>query len=166
MRKHLPQYGQSVRITNLKFAMKKWLTWSWTWWPTLWLTKNGRHGGWQKKPDWQKDNNKDKDKKIQLENTPKEGFLKTFKEHPQMAIPEKFWVWPLIYCYEFRPFQTKLMRVDQTSQFRPNFTISSKFHNPGILGIPGVRAVSQFSRCFFTGSLKSQTTKISDASSP
>ena len=49
-----------------------------------------------KKPDWQKDNNKDKDKKIQLENTPKEGFLKTFKEHHQMAILEKFWVWPLI----------------------------------------------------------------------
>ena len=31
------------------------------------------------------------------------------------------------------------------------FTISAKFHNtgiPGILGIPGVRAVSQFLRCF------------------
>ena len=26
----------------------------------------------------------------------------------------------------------------------PNFTISAKFHNPRILGIPGVRAVSQF----------------------
>ena len=32
-----------------------------------------------------------------------------------------------------------------------NFTISAKFHNPGIpeiLGIYGVRAVSQFLRCF------------------
>ena len=47
-----------------------------------------------------------------------------------------------------RPFQTKLMGVDQISQFRPNFTISAKFHNPGILGIPGVRAVSQCLRCF------------------
>ena len=47
-----------------------------------------------------------------------------------------------------RPFQTKLMGVDQISQFRPNFTISAKFHNAGILGIPGVRAVSQFLRCF------------------
>ena len=37
------------------------------------------------------------------------------------------------------------MGVDQI------FTISAKFHNtgiPGILGIPGVRAVSQFLRCF------------------
>ena len=40
-----------------------------------------------------------------------------------------------------RPFLTKLMGVDQISQLRPNFTISAKFHNPGILGIPGVRAV-------------------------
>ena len=36
------------------------------------------------------------------------------------------------------------------SQFRPNFTISAnfiisdKFYNPGILGLPGVRVVSQF----------------------
>ena len=40
----------------------------------------------------------------------------------------------------------------QISQVRPNFTISAKFHNPGILGIlgiPGVRTVSQFLRCFF-----------------
>ena len=47
-----------------------------------------------------------------------------------------------------RPSQTKLMRVDKISQFRPNFTTSAKFHNPGILGIPGVRAVSQFLQCF------------------
>ena len=40
------------------------------------------------------------------------------------------------------------MGVDQISKFRPNFTISAKFHNPGILGIPGVRAVSQFLQCF------------------
>ena len=55
-----------------------------------------------------------------------------------------------------RPFQTKLMMgVDQISQFRPNFTISAKFYNPGIpgiLGIPGVRAVflGQYLRCFIT----------------
>ena len=48
-----------------------------------------------------------------------------------------------------RPFQTKLMGVDQISQFRPNFTISAKFYNPGILGTPGVRAVSQFLRCLY-----------------
>ena len=29
-----------------------------------------------------------------------------------------------------------------------DITISTKFHNPGILGIPGVRAVSQCLRCF------------------
>ena len=46
----------------------------------------------------------------------------------------------------FRPFQTKLMEVDQISKFWPNFTISAKFHNPGI---PGVRAVSQFCDVFF-----------------
>ena len=43
------------------------------------------------------------------------------------------------------------MGVDQISQFRQTFTISAKFHNPGIpgiLGIPGVRTVSQFLRCF------------------
>ena len=66
-----------------------------------------------------------------------------------MAILEKVWIWPII-MNSVRPFQTKLMGVDQISQFRPNFTISAKFHNPGILGIPGVRAVSQFFRCFFT----------------
>ena len=53
-----------------------------------------------------------------------------------------------------------------TSQFRPNFTISAKFHSfskpgilgisgipeiPGILGIPGMRTVSQILRCFFGG---------------
>ena len=67
-----------------------------------------------------------------------------------MAIPEKFWVWPLIHCYEFRPFQTNLRGVDQISQFQANFTISAKFHNPGIpiiLRIPGVKEVSQFLRC-------------------
>ena len=53
-----------------------------------------------------------------------------------------------------RPFQTKLMGVDQISQLRPNFTISAKFHNPGILGIPGVRAVSQFLRCFFFSKIR------------
>ena len=37
---------------------------------------------------------------------------------------------PLIHCYEFRPFQTKL-GVDKISQFWPNFTSSAKFHNPG-----------------------------------
>ena len=47
------------------------------------------------------------------------------------------------------------MGVDQISQFRPNFTISAKFYNPGIpgiLGIPGVRAVflGQYLRCFIT----------------
>ena len=48
-----------------------------------------------------------------------------FIKHHQMVILEKFWVWPLIHCYESRsrPFQTKLMGVDQISQFRPNFTI-------------------------------------------
>ena len=46
------------------------------------------------------------------------------------------------------------MGVDQISQFRPNFTISAKFHNPGILGIPEVRAVSQFLRCFFFSKIR------------
>ena len=44
--------------------------------------------------------------------------------------------------------KTKTMTIT----FRPNFTISAKFHNPGIpgiLGIPGVRVVSQFLRCFY-----------------
>ena len=36
-----------------------------------------------------------------FENTPNEGFLETFREHPWMAILEKFWVWPIIHCYEF-----------------------------------------------------------------
>ena len=40
---------------------------------------------------------------IHLENTPKMGFLKTFREHSQMAILEKSWVWPLIHCNEFSP---------------------------------------------------------------
>ena len=38
---------------------------------------------------------------IHLENTPNEGFLETFWEHHWMAIQEKFWVWPIIHCYEF-----------------------------------------------------------------
>ena len=40
----------------------------------------------------QKNNKKNKDKNDDkyIENTPKEGFLKTFREHPQMAILEKF----------------------------------------------------------------------------
>ena len=42
------------------------------------------------------------------------------------------------------------MGVDKISQLRPIFTISAKFHNPRILGIPGVRAVSQFLRCLFS----------------
>ena len=42
------------------------------------------------------------------------------------------------------------MGVDQISQLRSNFTISAKFHNPGILGIPGVMAVPEFLRCFGT----------------
>ena len=81
---------------------------------------------------------------------PQRGIFEYFREHPQMAIPEKFWVWPLIHCYEFRPFQTNLRGVDQISQFQANFTISAKFHNPGIpiiLRIPGVKEVSQFLRC-------------------
>ena len=32
-----------------------------------------------------------------------------------------------------------------------NFTISAKFHNPGILVIPGVREVSQYLRCYIFG---------------
>ena len=86
---------------------------------------------------------------IHLESNPNgnEWFFEIFREHPRMAILEKVWVWPIV-MNSVRPFQTKLMGVDQISQFRPNFTISAKFHNPGILGIPGVRAVSQFLRCF------------------
>ena len=83
-------------------------------WPTWWLTKKT----WLTKRQQQRQR-----QKIQLENTTKEGFLKTFKEHHQMAILEKFWVWPLIHCYEFRPFQTKLMGVDQISPFQPKVKI-------------------------------------------
>ena len=65
-----------------------------------------------------------------------------------------------------------------TSQFRPNFTISAKFHSfskpgilgisgipeiPGILGIPGMRTVSQILRCFFWGGGASLTlTNVTD----
>ena len=43
---------------------------------------------------------------------------------------------PLIHCWDFIPIQTKpnhtkLMGVDQISQFLPNFAISTKFHNFG-----------------------------------
>ena len=41
-----------------------------------------------------------------------------------------------------------VMNSDQTDGGWPNFTTAAKFHNPGILGIPAVRAVSQFLRCF------------------
>ena len=47
-----------------------------------------------------------------------------------------------------------IWRTQFGSQFRPNFTISAnfiildKFYNPGILGIPGVRAVLHFLWCF------------------
>ena len=53
------------------------------------------------------------------------GIFEDFRKYPQMAISEKFWVWLLIHCFEFRPFQTKLIWV------WPNFTISIKFHNFG-----------------------------------
>ena len=46
-----------------------------------------------------------------------------FREYPKMAIPEKFSVWPLIHCYEFRPFQTKLMGGWPNFTIRPNFKI-------------------------------------------
>ena len=65
-----------------------------------------------------------------FENTPKEGFLKTFREqHPQKAILEKFWVLPLIHVMNSDPSipnsygLTKLHKFGQISQFRPNFTI-------------------------------------------
>ena len=83
----------------------------------------------------------------------------TFREQPQ-------WQWVIFWdiqrtppngnpreglsltnCYEFS--QTL---PDQTDGGWPNFTISAKFHNPGIPGIhgiPGVRAVSQFLRRFY-----------------
>ena len=44
-----------------------------------------------------------------------------------------------------------------------NFTISAKFHNPGIPGllwIPGVRAVSQFLRCLNMGFPNSSNTQV------
>ena len=66
--------------------------------------------------------------RIHLENTNKEGSFKTFREHPQMPILKKFWVWPFIHCYEFRPLRTKLMGVGQILHVRPNIT-SSAFHN-------------------------------------
>ena len=68
------------------------------------------------------------------EHPPNRDFWRHFK-YPQMAIQEKFWVWPYII----------VMNSDPS---RPNqiFTISAKFHNTGI---PGVRTVSQFLRCFF-----------------
>ena len=67
--------------------------------------------------------------RIHLENTNKEGSFKTFREHPQMPILKKFWVWPFIHCYEFRPLRTKLMGVGQIIHVRPNITSSAKFHN-------------------------------------
>ena len=42
------------------------------------------------------------------------------------------------------------MGVDQISQFQLDLIISAKFHNPGILGMSRVRAVSQFLRCFLS----------------
>ena len=39
-----------------------------------------------------------------------------------MAMLEKVWVWPIV-MNSVRPFQTKLIGVDQISQFRPNFKI-------------------------------------------
>ena len=109
-----------------------WDIWSERWENMTWPTKRQQQRRRQIQWRWQ----------IDLENTPNEGFLETFWEHPRMAIQEKFWVWPIIHCYEFS--QTL---PDQTDGGWPNFTISAKFHNPGILGIPGVRAASQFLRC-------------------
>ena len=39
------------------------------------------------------------------------GIFEDFRKYPQMAISEKFWVWLLIHCFEFKPFQTKLIWV-------------------------------------------------------
>ena len=61
---------------------------------------------------------------IHLESNPNgnEWFFEIFREHPRMAILEKVWVWPIV-MNSVRPFQTKLIGVDQISHFRPNFTI-------------------------------------------
>ena len=76
-------------------------------------------------PDQQKTTRKTKTMMMTnaFREQPQRGIFEYFREHPQMAIPEKFWVWPLIHCYEFRPFQTNLRGVDQISQFQPNLTI-------------------------------------------
>ena len=83
-----------------------WDIWSERWENMTWPTKGQQQRRRQIQWRWQ----------IDLENTPNEGFLETFWEHPRMVIQEKFWVWPIIHCYEFsdsvRPFQTKLVGVD------------------------------------------------------
>ena len=69
--------------------------------------------------------------------------LVTFRVHLQRAIFETFDLWDIwSKWWENMTWPTK-------KQFRPNFTISAKFHNPGILEIPGVRAVLQFLRCLY-----------------
>ena len=52
-----------------------------------------------------------------LENTLIEWFLKTFRN---CNSSEKFWVSPLIHCYESD-------QIDKSSLFRPNYTIFAKF---------------------------------------
>ena len=107
-------------------------------WPTIRQLERQ----WQRQ--WQRQIHLERPLRYVIRVMRKHDLTNNFREHPKMAIPEKFWVWPLIHCYEFRPFQTKLMGG------WPNFTISLKFYNPGIpwiLGVPGVRAVSQFLRC-------------------
>ena len=68
-----------------------WDIWSERWENMTWPTKRQQQRRRQIQWRWQ----------IHLENIPNEGFLETFWEHPRMAIQEKFWVWPIIHCYEF-----------------------------------------------------------------
>ena len=88
--------------------------WSERWENMTWPTKRQQQRRRQIQWRWQ----------IHLENTPNEGFLETFWEHPRMAIQEKFWVWPIIHCYEFSQTLS-----DQTDGGWQNFTIAAKFHN-------------------------------------
>ena len=97
-----------------------WDIWSERWEYMTWPTKRQQQK--RRQVQWQK----------HLENTPNEGFLETFWEHPRMVIQEKFWVWPIIHCYEFSqtlPDQTGggWPRVDDYWTLRPG-DVEARWH--------------------------------------
>ena len=97
-----------------------WDIWSERWEYMTWPTKRQQQR--RRQVQWQK----------HLENTPNEGFLETFWEHPRMVIQEKFWVWPIIHCYEFSqtlPDQTGggWPRVDDYWTLRPG-DVEARWH--------------------------------------